>query len=248
MTDVKKYVWVVPIIVGILVIVTLLTPVGSVNIPSPFGDLTANLWMWDLYVYDFSATMGPAGTEFVTEPMVMIPSLISTSLIAVGGVGSLASGIILKNNDETRKGIIPSALMGILFIVGAFLWLILVPANFPMEKYFGPTPPGGSLTFWNISGFGITMNLHSVGFGLIGTFIAAGLAFGSAGAAYYYSKEREVIVPEKKETAPPTKEPTASETPELKFCPECGAEIEDLEIKFCGKCGFEFKTPELSPL
>ena len=56
------------------------------------------------------------------------------------------------------------------------------------------------------------------------------------------------MVPEKKEIAYPTKGPTASETPELKFCPECGAELEDTDIKFCGKCGFDLKPPELTPL
>ena len=246
MTDVKKYVWVIPAIAGIIAIISLLTPVASLNY---MGMLSANLWMWDLYVYNFSGAMGPVGTEFVTEPMVMIPSLISTSLIAIGGVGSLITGAILKNNDELRKGVIPSALMGVLVIIGAFLWLILVPTNFPMETYFGSVPPGmGTLTFWNLSAMGISISLHTVGFGFIGGILAAILAFGGAGAARYYSKEREVMVPEKKEIAYPTKGPTASETPDLKFCPECGAELEDPDIKFCGKCGFDLKPPELAPL
>ena len=243
MADVKKYVWAIPVIAGILAIVSLLTPVASMNY---MGILSANLWMWDLYTHNFTGFS--SSTEFITEPMVMIPSLIATSLIFIGGVGCLASGFILRKNDELRKGIIPSALMGTLFIVGEFLWLILVPANFPMGNYFPPAPPGGSLTFWAVGFGGMSINLHTVGFGLIGGFIAAVIAFGGAGAAHYYSKEREVIVPEKKEIGPPTKEPIASETPELKFCPECGAEIEDPDIKFCGKCGFEFKTPTLSPL
>jgi len=243
MADVKKYVWAIPVIAGILAIVSLLTPVASMNY---MGILSANLWMWDLYTHNFTGFS--SSTEFITEPMVMIPSLIATSLIFIGGVGCLASGFILRKNDELRKGIIPSALMGTLFIVGEFLWLILVPLNFPIEDYFPPLLPGMSLTFWNLSYSGLNINLHTVGFGLIGGFLAAGLAYGGAGAARYYSKEREVIVPEKKEIIPPTKEPTASETPELKFCPECGAEIEDPDIKFCGKCGFVLKPPELAPL
>jgi len=243
MADVKKYVWAIPVIAGILAIVSLLTPVASLNY---MGMMTANLWMWDLYTHNFLGLS--SSTEFITEPMVMIPSLIATSLIVIGGVGCIASGIILRNNDELRKGIIPSALMGTLIIVGEFLWLILVPLNFPIEDYFPPLPPGMSLTFWNLSYSGISISLHIVGFGLIGGFLAAGLAYGGAGAARYYSKERKVIVPEKKEIIPPTKEPPASETLELKFCPECGAKIEDPEIKFCGKCGFELKPPKLAPL
>jgi len=245
MTDVKKYVWVIPIIAGILAIISLLTPVASLNY---MGMLSANLWMWDLYIYNFSGVLGPSGTGFVTESMVMIPSLIATSLIAIGGVGCLVTGAILKNNDELRKGIIPSALMGLLLIVGELVWLILVPTNFPMTDYFGIVPPGGTLTFWNMSFMGISLNLHTVSFGLIGGFLAAIIAFGGAGATNYYSKERDVKVPKKKESISPTKEPIASETPELKFCPECGAELEDTDIKFCGKCGFDLKPPELAPL
>ena len=243
MTDFKKYIWVFPIIVGILAIVSLLTPVVSMNL---FGVATANLWMWDLYIYNFIGLL--VGTDFITEPMVMIPSLIATSLIAIGGVGSLVTGIILKRNDEIRKGIIPSALMGILFIVAELLWLIVVPLNFPIDDYLGPAPLGTSYDFWNINIAGLNISLHTVNFGLIGGFLAAGLAFGAAGAAHYYSKEREVIIPEKKEIVPMTKKPTASETSKLKFCQECGAEIEDPDVKFCGKCGFALKPPELAPL
>jgi hypothetical protein len=201
--------------------------------------------MWNLYTYNISLV---TGADFITEPMVMIPGLIATILIVIGGVGSLGTGIMLRNSDKLRKGIVPSALMGIMFIISGLLWLILVPTNFPMGDYFPPAPPGGTLTFWAVGFGGMNVNLHTVNFGLIGTFITAVLAFGGAGAASYYSKEREVKDLEKKEIVPPTKEPTASETPELKFCPECGAEIEDPDIKFCGKCGFVLKPPELAPL
>ena len=194
MTEVKKYIWVFPVIVGILAIVSLLTPVASMDYMG-MGMLTADLWMWDLYTYNFNMVL--VGTEFVTELMVMIPSLITTSLIAIGGAVSLVCGLRLRRNGDIRKIIAPSALMGILFIVGELLWLILVPANFPMETFFGPLPP--EITFWNISSMGITIPMHTMGFGVIGGFLAAILAFIAAGVARYYSKEREVIVPEKKE-------------------------------------------------
>jgi len=242
MADVKKYVWAIPVIAGILAIVSLLTPVASMNY---MGILSANLWIWNLYTYNIA--MVP-GSDFITEPTVMISGLIATILIIIGIVGSLGTGIMLRNSDKLRKGIVPSAIMGIMFIIAGLLWLILVPANFPMGNYFPPAPPGGSLTFWAVGFGGMSINLHTVGFGLIGGFLAAGISFGGAGAAKYYSKEREVVISDKKEKLPLTKEPTTSETSELKFCPECGAEIEDPDIKFCGKCGFDLKPPELAPL
>ncbi|GAH38305.1 unnamed protein product, partial [marine sediment metagenome] len=130
---------------------------------------------------------------------------------------------------------------GVVILIAGIVWLSMVPTFFPLTKYYGISYPGN---FWNFT----YMSFHTVGFGLIGVFLSTFIAFGAAGAAKYYSKEREVIVPEKREIAYPTKGPTASETPELKFCPECGAKIEDPEVKFCGKCGFEFKTPEIAPL
>jgi len=243
MAETRKYVWVIPIIAGIVAIISLVTPVASMNL---MGIATANLWIWDMYVYDFGGMI--VGTDFITVPMVMIPSLIATSLIAIGGVVSLVTGIILKNNDNLRKGVVPSALMGILFIVAELLWFVLVPSNFPMETYLGPAPPGASYNFWNISVLGMSMSLHTVGFGLIGGFLAAAIAFGAAGAASYYSKERKEKIPKIEEISPPTEEASPPEKTGFEFCPECGAKIEDSEIKFCGKCGFEFKTPELSPL
>lgn len=236
MANMKDYIWVFPIIAGILAFIAIVTPVASINL---MGTVTANLWMWDLYIYNYGGML--VGTDFITEPMVMIPSLIATILIAIGGVGSLVSGITLKRNDKIRKVIIPSAILGILFILAELLWLILVPLNFPIESYLGPPPPGVTYDFWNINAYGISMSLHTVNFGVIGGFLAAGLAFGGAGAAYYYSKEREEKIPEKKEPKPPVEKTKPSDAPTLKFCPECGADIEDPSLKFCGKCGHEFK-------
>jgi len=236
MTDAKKYIWVFPLIGGIITLISLLTPAVSANL---MGVITASLWVWDLYTFTFVDTFG---TEFVTEPLVLIPSLISTCLLIIGGILLLTTGMKLKNRNLEQVNIkVPSILAGVVILIAELLWLSMVPTFFPMTKYYGPSYPG---TFWSLMG----ISFHTAGFGIIGGFLSTAIAFGGAGAAHYYSKEREVIVPEKKEITPPIKGPTASETPELKFCPECGAEIEDPNIKFCGKCGFELKTPALAPL
>ena len=184
MTDAKKNIWFFPVIVGILVIVSLLTPVASFNF---IGAVVANLWIWDLYIYDYGGVV--VGTEFISEPMVMIPSLIATSLIAIGGVIGIVSGLLLRRSDNNRKVVAPSALMGILFIVGALIWFVLVPTNFPMESYLGPPPfPGGTMDLWSLNYMGTSTSLHTMGFGLIGVFLAGILSFGCIGAAIYYSK------------------------------------------------------------
>jgi hypothetical protein len=182
-----------------------------------------------------------SGTEFVTEPLVLIPSLVSTCLFIIGGILLLVTAMRLKSRNLEQVNIkTPSILAGVVILIAEILWLSMVPTFFPMTKYY----PGYPGTFWTFT----YMSFHTVGFGIIGGFLSAVIAFGGAGAAQYYSKEREVKVPDKKDKILLTKEPTTSETPELKFCPECGAEIEDPDIKFCGKCGFVLKPPEIAPL
>lgn len=161
--------------------------------------------------------------------------------MTVGGVLLLITAARLKGRNLDQVNIkTPAILGGVVILIAELFWIIAVSLMFPMGRIL-PLP---GATFWNFAG----MTLHSPGFGVIGGFLAAGISFIAAGAAHYYSKERKVKIPEKKEVVPTIKEPTPSETPELKFCPECGAEIEDPNIKFCGKCGFEFKAPELAPL
>ena len=202
--------------------------------------IRADLWLWGLYDYNLGG--GVVGSDFV----MLGASVIITVIIALGGILLIGSSIGVRKNLRNVKNF--SIIAGMLILVAELLWVIIVPTFFPMEQYWGVIPPGVTLTFWTFSYMGVSLTLHAVGFGFIGGILAVIIAFGGAGAAKYYSKERDVKVPEKRETVPPTKEPTASETPELKFCPECGAELEDPEIKFCGKCGFEFKTPEIAPL
>lgn len=184
MSEIKIKIWVFPVIVGTLAIISLLTPVASLNI---MGGVKANLWMCGLYVYDYGGVV--VGAEFISDPTVMIPSLIATSLIVVAGVGSIVSGLLLRKSGNARKLVIPTALMGILFIVGALVWYVLVPANFPMEAYLGPPPLGWTMDLWSMDYMSSSVPLHTIGFGLIGDFLAGGLAFGTMGAALYSSKK-----------------------------------------------------------
>lgn len=184
MSEIRIKIWVFPVVAGTLAILSLLIPVASYNI---MGVSIANLWMWGLYVYDYGGVV--VGTEFISEPMVMIPSLIATSLIVIAGVASIVSGLILRKTGNLRKFVIPTALMGILFIVGTLVWFIFVPANFPIEAYLGPPPLGGTMDLWNMTYMGSTVSLHTMGFGLIGGFLAGIIAFGELGLALYYSKK-----------------------------------------------------------
>ena len=195
-------------------------------------------------LFNYSGTGGPIGTEFLSETL--LSSLATSILLVLGGILLILFGIILKRKEELRKVRIPSLVAGVIFIVAEILWLILVPALFPIQKFLahlGAPPPGITYGFWNMSSMGINIPIHSVSFGIIGGFLAAAVAFIGAGVAHYYSKERKVKIPGKKEVMPPTKEPSPPVKADFNTCPECGAIIEDPEKKFCGNCGFEFKLP-----
>lgn len=238
MAEIREYVWVFPIVAGVLAVVSLLAPALS---NSYVGYITTNLWFWDLYTYNFVGLY--TGTVFVPETMVIVPSIITTGIFATGGIVLLVSGMANKSERFELKTVRNlSVLFGVLFIISEILWLIMVTMYFPIETYFpNPDPLTFTITFWNLSTMGYSIPLHNVGFGIIGGFISGGLAFGSAGAAHYYSKERPVKIPEKKEVIPLTKEPSPPVKAEFDTCPECGAKIEDPSTKFCGKCGFELK-------
>jgi hypothetical protein len=240
MVEIRQYIWVFPVVAGVLAIVSLITPAVSMNV---VGMLAANLWFWDLYTYSYSGVF--SGTEFITEPTVMATNFIITGILATVGILLLAIGVRSKDELDLRKIKTPLIAFGVLFIISEILWLIIVPMFFPMVYYWDSVlGMGGTYTFWKWDlGMGMTYNLHTVGFGIIGGFLGAGVAFGGAGAAHYYSKERELKIPEKKEITSPVEKAPPSEKAKFEFCPECGAKIEEDEIKFCGKCGFEFKTP-----
>lgn len=235
MAEARNYIWIIPLIAGILAIVSLLAPAAYFNFRFYGYSIMDNLWLWGLYAAP------PYGTpvEFVPSPLVMIPSIITTALIAVSG--SLL--IVFAAKAKGRSKLLPvrnvSIMAGVLILASEILWLILVPLFFPMEDYWGVVPPGFELTFWSMSYMGMSISIHNVGFGIIGGIIAAVLSFVGMGTAHYFSKQRPEKIPKTVVPVTPIEkvEPTAKS--DFIFCPECGAKIEDPNLKFCGNCGHE---------
>jgi hypothetical protein len=244
MPEIREYIWAFPVVAGVIAIASLLIPAASMNL---MGMMTATLWYWDLYTYNFGGGV-LVGTEFIMEPMVLTFSMITTGIFAVSGIYLLLSGIKARKTDmELRKMVNPLVAFGVLLLISTILWLILVPMFFPIEDFLGPPPPGYTYDFWSMSYMGMKISLHTINFGVIGGFLGGAVAIGGGAVANYYSKERDMKIPEKKEIKPPVEKAAPSEKAKFEFCPECGAKIEDSETKFCGKCGFEFKPTENSP-
>lgn len=237
MTKIKEYIWVFPLIGAIVGFISLAAPAASMNF---FGILRGDLWLWDLYLNNAS---GITSIDFITDPLVLIPSMITPALITLSNI-LLLIGIIQQKRRklalETIKNI--SIISGILLLIAEILWLIMIPMFFPMISYWDSNLSiyGTPYTFWSIDLLILSYPLHKVGFGIIGGFIAAAFAFGCAGAAEYYSKERPKKIPKKKKIVPLKEKKTISKTSKFKFCPECGLNVKDPNEKSCQKCGFEF--------
>jgi len=236
MSEARNYIWIIPLIAGILVLLaTLLAPAAYMNL---YGYIQDNLWLWGLYAPPPFGGWWNSG-EFVPSPLVMIPSLVTTALIVISGILLIIFAIIGKVRSKLSGIRNISIISGILILVSEILWLILVPLFFPMEYYWGVVPPGFTLTFWRISYMGIGLTVHNVSFGIIGGFIAAGLSFLGVGLAHYYSKQRPEIIAKPIEPVLPSEKTEPIAKSDFLFCPECGAKIEDPNLKFCGNCGHE---------
>jgi hypothetical protein len=166
------------------------------------GILRADLWLWDLYMNNAS---GITRVDFITDSFVLIPSIITTILISISSILLLLGSIQTKRRSyklKTLRNI--SIISGAFILFAEILWLIMVPLFFPMTSYWDwflsaySTP----YTFWSIPLLFFSYPLHQAGFGIIGGFLAMGLAFGGAGVAGYHSKERAIKIPEKMRTTP----------------------------------------------
>ena len=240
MAEARNYIWIIPLIAGVLVlIVTLLAPAAYMNWGAYGYSIKANLWLWGLYSPPPYGGWWNSG-EFVPSPLVMIPSIVTTALIVVSGILLIIFAIIGKARSKLSGIRNISIVSGILILASEILWLILVPLFFPMEDYWGVVPPTMTLTFWNISYMGVSISIHQVGFGIIGGFIAAGLTFLGVGLAHHYSKQRPEKVAKTIEAVLPSEKTEPIVKGDFLFCSECGAKIEDPNLKFCGNCGHEF--------
>ncbi|MFX1281605.1 MAG: zinc ribbon domain-containing protein [Promethearchaeota archaeon] len=224
MKETYRYIWVFPLIGGILSLIALATPAASLY----ESDSYFVLWMWGLLTVQFyDPIVGDySNTAFSDNLYILIPSIILSIIIGLSAIYLISSGITCKRDMKKDTGVKTNWLTPIILIViSTITWTI----NIELVYQFGPS----SMSFWEYI---------LPGYGIIGSFIGAGIA----GVGYLLFKNivkiREVIIfnaPQKRILILPS-------TPKqsgfiTKFCPECGAHVDDEVPNYCTSCGFKLK-------
>lgn len=155
MTDPKDYIYVLPLLGGILTIISVVSPTAYLSI----WGVTIYYWMWGLTT---ASGMGMSAIEFNPELISLISGIIcSVLIIAFGAMMLLTANKVRKskeiNEDVERLWLI----MGVLVIILTIFWIVIVNIFIPDASIFGTMN-----SFWGY---------FNPGFGVVGPFIGAGL-------------------------------------------------------------------------
>ncbi|MFX1411723.1 MAG: zinc ribbon domain-containing protein [Promethearchaeota archaeon] len=227
MTDFKDYIWVFPLVGGILIILGLLTPVAYVRV-SNVGEY---YWLWGLF---FAHVGSSTHTEWIFEmepqelsPAIFLYFLINFVIFLILAIGIIKSANNARKEKETQQFEKSWLTQGIAFIILAVLFIILT--EIIMYAYYDKIGYPGT-SFWEN---------WDPGFAIIAPFLSGGLIIAGVVISKYVPK-REGVTPIKEKALPKTEVSTIEVAKTLSFCPECGQKIRYSESKFCTSCGFEF--------
>lgn len=220
----KDYIWMAPLIGGILSLIAFFTPAAGVQA----GFEYFRVWMWGLIsfqIYDPFWDVYERQTLFTPNPDIYIPSLIcSISIFICALVLIITSASYPKRMKYNKEN--PTIWLGFSLPILGFTiaWIVIM-------EFVGSSSSGPS--FWSFM---------IPGFGVIGLFIGVILSLIGYGIARMHLKRKKEI------TKASTKDIPSSISEEkvpvqitLQFCPNCGNKILAEYQKFCINCGFKFE-------
>jgi len=223
--ETKNYIWVIPLIAGVLVILAILTPTAYF---SQMG-VSWNWWMWDL------TTMGVTGYDsvslFISDVDFIIPSIVTTGVALFSAVNLLILFSSTRKRNLATKNFGLKSIISAVLLIGVSIYYIMAMdiAFYGGLMIEGTTFPAG-YHFWEV---------FSPGFGIIALFLSAVLSFIGVGLFQYYSKRKDAIVPQRMDIIPEYT-PVSKTMGSLNYCPECGHKNLLTGAKFCTDCGFKF--------
>jgi hypothetical protein len=223
--ETRDYIWVIPLVAGILAIIAILTPTASFG----YGGVTWDWWMWDFTM------MGVTGYDsvslFISEVDFIIPSIITTSAVLLSAVNLFILSITTRKRNLNKKNFELMSIISAVLSIGIMIYYII---SMDIAFYNGLTVDGTTFPagyhFWDA---------FNASFGIFLPFISAIISFIGVGVFRYYSKRKEDIVPPKMDTVREYV-PIAKPMGHLNFCPECGYKILQADMNFCTSCGFKF--------
>lgn len=109
MIDIKKYLWLVVLLAGILGIISIFSPVLHISSEDAY------IWVWNLY-----SSNNSIGFVQIDEPLFTL-GIVSTIILAIGTVILLFSGITLK--IKNRDLIFFNLIGGGLLLIGSIIYL-----------------------------------------------------------------------------------------------------------------------------
>ena len=220
-TENKNYIWIIPLISGIIAIIGILTPMVYYNHIADYyyGVLKIDIYWWIWCFISVSVSVdgySDSESRFISDSAFVIPSIITTFIIISIAVNLL----ILANSTKTKKRdteiFVKSSLISGLLLIGTMIIYMVVIDSVVYQgvDLFGTgiTTAGGSI--WNE---------FDIGFGIIAPFISGFLAIIGAGIFYYRKQEVKIV----------QVKPIIDN---LKFCHSCGAKIRK-SAAYCVYCG-----------
>ncbi|MFW9880814.1 MAG: zinc ribbon domain-containing protein [Candidatus Thorarchaeota archaeon] len=173
------------------------------------------------------------GPSQYTTP-IFFSGFIPGSMILIGSIMLISSSDTAKTGRRDIKNVENGWIgIGIMMIVAALIFIIGIDITminwmkYILEQELGYIPH--LRDFWDA---------FNPGFAVIAPFIGAGLSIaGSIASKIIKSREEPIIIGEKKGIK--TIKPIGEESPQIKFCSDCGHRILPSGSKFCTNCGKE---------
>lgn len=237
----RDYIWTLPIIGGVLVLISFFTPA---HYASEFG-VDANYWMWGIYhlsipgypsetIFMATDTFGPTRYTIPIFFSGFIPALlilISSIMLIVSANAVRTGKRDMRNAENGWIG------MGLMLIISSIIYIIGIDitwtnlSKYVYELQYGPVPPGYP-GLWDI---------FDPGFAIIAPFIGAGLAIIGSIASKKIKPRDVSMYPKPKLGGIITKTPIGQISRKIKFCSECGHQLLYDGARFCPNCGEAIK-------
>ena len=232
MSEVRKYIWIMPFIGSIITAISLFTP-AIISRVSPHQLIFMN----GFYLYVGGGYPVPG---YLSIPSLMIVGISCFILILVCTIILFISPLTHRGKETPGSWIA----LGILLIGGTIIYIAGMELGFFIYSIIHMIPP---VSIWagSIPSFAVVGPFIGGGLSILGYIIGKTAGVKEEVEIKPISKAEPVEVKEEhkimEEVTLPASEPVV-EHHIVNFCPVCGEKVPDIEAKFCPGCGYNLKS------